>query len=33
MERVKSGTIVDLKVLGDKETFVVPDLINKIIFP
>ena len=28
-KRVKSGTIVDLKVLGDKETFVVPDLINK----
>ena len=28
-KRVKKGTIIDLKVLGEKETYVVPDLINK----
>lgn len=28
-KKVKSGTIVDLKVLGEKETYVVPDLKYK----
>ena len=28
-KKVKSGTIVDLKVLGEKETYIVPKLIDK----
>ena len=28
-KKVKSGTIIDLKVLGEKETYLVPDLKNK----
>ena len=28
-KKVKSGTIIDLKVFGDKETYLVPNLIDK----